>query len=86
MIITNTLQYNVGATDVTDTSAYFSNYGSCVDIYAPGVDILSTVIDGETDVYSGTSMATPHVAGAIAKYQSSLEIAPTPAEVIMIRH
>ncbi|KAI0200716.1 subtilisin-like protease PR1K [Astrocystis sublimbata] len=53
----------VGATDKTDTLSYFSNFGDLVDILAPGTDIKSTWLDGHTKVISGTSMASPHVAG-----------------------
>jgi len=58
----------VGATDSTDTRASFSNYGTCLDIFAPGVNILSSANSGNTGTatMSGTSMATPHVAGAAA--------------------
>jgi subtilisin family serine protease len=58
----------VGATDVNDTRATFSNYGSCLDIFAPGVRIPSAAhtSDTATKAMSGTSMASPHVAGAAA--------------------
>ncbi|XP_072177252.1 aqualysin-1-like [Diadema setosum] len=58
----------VGATDINDKRASFSNTGSCVDIFAPGVSIPSAWIGGEeeTRTISGTSMACPHVTGAAA--------------------
>jgi subtilisin family serine protease len=58
----------VGATDNADTRATFSNYGSCLDIFAPGVRIesASNSSNTATKVMSGTSMASPHVAGAAA--------------------
>ena len=58
----------VGATGSNDARASFSNYGLCVDIFAPGVNITSSVIGSNTAtaLYSGTSMASPHVAGAAA--------------------
>lgn len=57
----------MAATDESDTRAYFSNYGACVDLFAPGVDIESAWIGGAdaTNVLSGTSLASPHVAGKV---------------------
>merc|ERR1712180_502578 len=60
---------SVGATDSSDARASFSNYGACVDIFAPGVDITSTwkgVSNTATSTISGTSMACPHVSGVAA--------------------
>ncbi|QPP05709.1 S8 family peptidase [Streptomyces bathyalis] len=60
----------VGATDNTDTRASFSNYGTCVDVFAPGVDVTSSwnTDDSATNTISGTSMASPHTAGVAALY------------------
>ncbi|MCU4401006.1 S8 family peptidase [Acinetobacter pittii] len=63
----------VAATDSTDTRASYSNYGSCVDIFAPGSQINSSWIGSNTatKVLNGTSMATPHVVGVVAEMLQS---------------
>jgi subtilisin family serine protease len=60
----------VGATTITDARASFSNFGTCVDIFAPGNNITSSwnTSDTATNTISGTSMATPHVAGVAALF------------------
>jgi hypothetical protein len=68
------------ATDSIDKEASWSNYGNCVDIWAPGVSILSTRKGGGTTTMSGTSMAAPHVGGTGALYLSS-HTGATPATV-----
>ncbi|NDI35518.1 S8 family serine peptidase [Chengkuizengella sediminis] len=56
----------VAATDSNDAKAWFSTYGSWVDVAAPGVDIISTQLGGGYVSYNGTSMASPHTAGLAA--------------------
>ena len=72
----------VGSTTSSDDRSDFSNYGTCVSLFAPGSDITSTwnTSDTATNKISGTSMATPHVTGAAALYLSSHPSA-TPAQV-----
>jgi len=81
----------VGASALDDSRAYFSNYGKCTDIFAPGLSILSTWIGSKyaTNTISGTSMASPHIAGLLAYYlslqpaaDSEYSLAPiTPAQL-----
>ena len=64
----------VGASTLADERAYFSNYGKCNDIFAPGLNILSTWVGSKyaTNIISGTSMASPHICGLLA-YMVSLQ-------------
>ncbi|KAI1807198.1 oryzin precursor [Daldinia bambusicola] len=62
----------VGATEADDDRASFSNWGNSVDVFAPGVGIVSTYNNGSTAALSGTSQASPHVAG-LAAYLFALE-------------
>jgi len=73
----------VGSTDSTDARSYFSNYGTCVDIWGPGSAVLSAGVasDTATATYSGTSMACPHVSGAAALILGA-DNSKTPQKVI----
>ncbi|WP_433337399.1 S8 family peptidase [Spirillospora sp. CA-294931] len=61
----------VASSTKTDAKSSFSNYGSCVELYAPGSAITSTWLNGGTNTINGTSMATPHVAGVAALYKAA---------------
>jgi len=62
----------VGASTLADERAYFSNFGPCNDIFAPGLNILSTWVGSKyaVNTISGTSMASPHIAGLLAYFLS----------------
>ena len=70
----------VAATNKQDAEPYWSNYGSCVDIWAPGAGVLSTKKGGGTTKMSGTSQAAPHVGGGAALYLSK-NTAASPATI-----
>ncbi len=69
----------VGSADRSDRRASTSNYGSCVDVFGPGVEILSTSYTGDnaSETRSGTSMAAPHVAGIVALLGAPKDAAET---------
>ncbi|CAH1795971.1 unnamed protein product, partial [Owenia fusiformis] len=74
----------VASSTNSDSRSSFSNYGSCVDIYAPGSSIFSAWAF-DVNAYrtiSGTSMASPHVAGVAAAYLSTISGNPSPATVM----
>ncbi|MEV0676217.1 S8 family peptidase [Actinosynnema sp. NPDC050436] len=77
----------VGSTTNTDARSSFSNYGSLVDVFAPGSNILSTwhTSDTATNTISGTSMATPHVVGVVARYlQANRAATPAQAQTAIV--
>ncbi len=61
----------VAATDRYDNRASYTNWGDCVDLYAPGSGVKSAVLNHGSGVKSGTSMASPHVAGVAALYKGA---------------
>ena len=67
----------VGASTTADARASYSNFGRCLDVFAPGSNILSTIPGGGTATYSGTSMAAPHVAGVAAVVLSLRDLSPS---------
>ena len=68
-ILSGTIAVGAVMNDSYDTTAYFSSEGPEVEIYVPGYEVYSTYKDGNYTTMSGTSMATPHVAGVAALYK-----------------
>ncbi len=69
--------FTVTASTKTDAKADFSNWGPCVSVYAPGENIKSTWLLGQTIILSGTSFAAPHVTGVAALYKATFGDAPS---------
>lgn len=73
----------VAATDINDVIAYFSSDGAAVSLAAPGVDILSTYKGGGLAIGSGTSMASPHTAGAAALLLEDYALSPDCVQTLL---
>jgi subtilisin family serine protease len=69
--------FTVAASEKNDAKASYSNWGTCVEAYAPGSGIKSAFLLGLTSTLSGTSMASPHVAGVAALYKATFGDAPS---------
>jgi hypothetical protein len=80
-----TAAITVGATGTTDARSSFSNFGADVDLFAPGENIVSEVLGSGSATMSGTSMAAPHVTGAVASYlQTSPCVSPNTVQQTIV--
>jgi cerevisin len=77
----------VGAINEMDEMAFFSNHGKCVDVFAPGVDIISAWAGNKhaLNTLSGTSMATPHVSGVLALYLAESNYTPNSLKKLILK-
>jgi subtilisin family serine protease len=78
--------FTTAASDPSDKKASFSNFGPCVDAYAPGVGVPSDWLSGRANTLSGTSMAAPVVAGIAALYLSDQASTPAATSTWIIDH
>jgi subtilisin family serine protease len=76
----------VGATTSTDARASYSNYGGCLDVFAPGSNVVSASYQNDTgtSTLSGTSMASPLVAGIVARYLATSAASAAQAEAALV--
>lgn len=75
----------IGSSNIDNEIAKYSNEGACVDLYAPGSNIISTWLNNSLRIHSGTSMATPHVTGIMAIYLGLVDFKPEELKKTLLR-